>query len=71
MKSTEEHQAELAELRSDPKLSPARYDEIIALRLFLFDIRDKLRGSEDPVASEIRKQIVDRARAWGNEKDCV
>lgn len=67
----DEAQAELIDLRSDPKRSAARYDEIIKLREFLLVIREDLRRSEDPYARYVRREILRVARTWGKPGDVV
>ena len=69
--STDKARAALADLRSDPKKTSARYDEIISLRMFLLDIQDELANDEDPKAIAIRKDIGTRAARWGKRGDCV
>lgn len=69
--NADEAMAEYIDRRSDPKLTSERHDEIIALRMYLFDIRDALKHSDDPKVMEVRKGIVERARTWGKEGDCV
>ena len=71
--NTDEQLAELAELRSDPRLSELRYDEIIALRMFLLDIQGDLHNiyDDDPIIRRICKAISKRARTWGKKGDCV
>ena len=68
---TEEAQRALIDLRSDPRKTSARYDEIISLRMLLLDIQDKLSRSEDPAVLQIRKDIDERAKQWGKREDCV
>ena len=68
---TEEAQRALIDLRSDPRKTSARYDEIISLRMLLLDIQDKLSRSEDPAVLQIRKDIDKRAKQWGKREDCV
>jgi len=68
---TEETERALIDLRSDPKKTALRYDEIISLRMFLLDIQDELSRSEDPAALKVRKDISERAKQWGKREDFV
>lgn len=55
--------------RSDPLKSAARYDEIVNLRMFLYDLADLLQGSEDNAAREARRRIIERTQTWGKKED--
>ena len=71
MSETDVLKAELADIRSDPTKTAARYDEIIALRMFLLDIKEELSKDNDPLIQRVRRDILRRARTWGKEGDCV
>lgn len=71
MASYEEVLADFIDNRSDPTKTSARYDEIIALRTFLFELREKLSRSGEPESVEARKLITERAKTWGKDDDCV
>lgn len=69
----EEQKSLLIDIRSDPKMVSRRYDEIIALRMFLLDIREAIETAdfEDPKLKKIEKQITALSRKWGKKGDCV
>jgi hypothetical protein len=69
--SIEEQKAALDDLRSDPRKTAERYDEIISLRMFLLDIHDVLKNEEEPKLRSLAKRIHDRSKRWGKKGDCA
>jgi hypothetical protein len=67
----EERLAQYIDNRSDPKLSGDRHDEIITLRLFLYELAEVLKPSYDPLAIEALKRIEEKVKTWGKPGDVV
>lgn len=64
----DEAMAKFNDMRTDPSLTAARHDEIIHLRLFLFDLADILEHSDDSAAKAARAMIIKRSQKWGKDK---
>ena len=68
----DEAMAELHDIKTDPTKSATRYEEIIDLRMFLLDIKDRLKKyNTTEERTRITEAILARAQKWGEEGDCV
>lgn len=68
MTKQEKQARRLEDLRNDPALTAARYDEIIKLRMLLLEFLDY--GLDHEMAS-FHNRIVDLSNTWGKKGDCV
>jgi hypothetical protein len=67
----------IAEIRADSSRTAERYDEIVALRMLLLDVVERIKDWDldylriGPQAEHLVKRIEDRSESWGKEGDCV
>jgi hypothetical protein len=71
MKSYEEQMQEQIDWRANISQAALRYDEILALRIFILDLRDLLTGSDDEAAKAVLKKISERSATWGRKDDVI